>query len=164
MPKKRYTINGVEVDYETYHNVMDGDPNDFANLNNIDAPDIPQIYKDMYAHDKWNDFMGRGRTWFTPRKRMLNNIEHNEKLLAEKKEKRLKERQRKMDAWGEQRKSDEEWKAHLDLMHKSESDRVAYQEDQDSKSALLMTAVIGGGFLFMCIMFVAEIYISHGGG
>ena len=156
----KYTINGVEVDYETYHNVMDGDPNDFANLNNIDAPDIPQTYKDSYAHDLWNQQMGRGHPWWTPRKRMLNHIKHNEEMLEEKKIKRLQVRQEKMEAWGEQRKRDEEWQAHLDLMHRCEAERITNQEIEDKKSVIMMTIVLGGGILFVCLLCVLEAVVS----
>lgn len=157
---KTYTINGVQVDYETFDSAMNGDPNDFGNINNIDAADIPQVYKDQYAHDRWNERMGRGRTWWTPRKRMLNNIEHNEKKLAEKKAKRLEQRQAKMDAWGEQRATDEQWQAHLGLMRRSEDERMSIQKEENRKSAILMILVIGGGFALICLLFAANVYFS----
>ena len=157
---KRYTVNGVEVSYEIYDRAMNGDPNDFGNLNNLDAPDIPQVYKDQYSNDRRNERAGRGHPWWTPRQRMLNEIQHKDKLLAEKKTKRLQQREKKMQAWGEQRRSDDEWRAHLDLMHRSDSERASNQQVEDKKSATLMIAVIGGGFLLMCLLFAASVYIG----
>lgn len=161
---KTFTVNGVTVDYETYNSAINSDPNDFGNLNNIDAPDIPQIYKDYYANDRRNERAGRGHPWWTPRQRMLDNIEYNEKKLAEKKAKRLAQRQRKMDAWAEQCKSDDGWQEYLDLMRMSENDRVSKQQEENRKSTIIMTLVIGGGFLLMCLLFVASVYIKHGAG
>ena len=157
---KKYTINGVEVDYDTFDNAMNSNPNDFHNLSNIDGDDIPQIYKDQYKNDKWNDFMGRGRTLFTPRKRMLNSIKNKEEQLAEKKRKRLEERQKKMDAWGHQRTSQEAWDNHILLMETSERQWKADQAYNDEQSTKLMAVVIGGGFLLICILFSLSLYIG----
>lgn len=161
---KTYMVNGVHVSYETYDRAMNGDPNDFGNLDNIDAPDIPQVYKDQYANDRRNERAGRGHPWWTPRQRMINEIQHKEKLLAEKKTKRLQQREKKMQAWGKRRKSDDEWQAHLDLMHRSESERVLNQEEENRKSGIYGMIVIGGGFLLICLLFAASVYFSHGAG
>jgi len=157
---KTYTINGVAVSYETYNQAMDGDPNDFGNLNNINAPDIPRVYIEQYTNDRRNEKAGRGQTWWTPRQRMLDNIKHNEQKLKEKKSQRIEQRQAKMNAWGAQRQSDDKWQAHLDLMHRSENERISNQQGEDRKSVIIMAAVIGGGFLFMFLLFYASVYLN----
>lgn len=156
---KTYKINGVEVSYEVFDKTMNGDPNDFGNLNNIDAPDIPQTYKDAYANDLRNERAGRGHPWWTPRKRMVDNIAHNEKVVAEKKAKRLQARQEKMDAWGEQLKWEREESDRRSLWQRQEATQKASQADEDKKSAIGMTLIIGGGLLLMCLLFALTVFM-----
>lgn len=145
---KKYIINGVQVDYETYSQAMNGNPDDFGNLSNIDASDIPQRHKDAYAHDRWNERMGRGKAFWTPRRRMLDAIARKEKQVDETRGNRLKQRQVKLDACGKQREYEGQRASRAHLIASSSADRAANQESEDKKSVVLFVGV----FIVACLL------------
>lgn len=148
---KTYTINGVQVSYDTYDHAMNGDPNDFGDLNNIDAPDIPQVHKDCYQNDLRNERAGRGHTWWTPRRRMIDSIKHKEQQIVEKKQKRLEKRQAKLDAWGEQRSLDIAYENEQTARNEYYARQQQNQVAEDNKSVRYMMLIFGIAFLLMCL-------------
>lgn len=150
---KKYSINGVEVSYEVFHQVVDEgiDPDNFHDLRNIDAPDIPQIHKDRYAADRWNESKGRGATLWTPRRRMVDSVRHKENQLAEKKAERQANRRAKLDAWGAQRALDESYNNEQTARNAYYMRQAQAQEVEDNKSVKWMAFIFGVAFLLMCI-------------
>lgn len=150
---KKYSINGVDVSYEVFHQVVDDgiNPDNFHDLRNIDAPDIPQIHKDRYTVDRWNESKGRGKTLWTPRRRMVDSIQHKEKQLAEKKAKRQASRRAKLDAWGARRALNESYNNERTTRNAYYTRQAQAQEADDNKSVKWMALIFGVAFLLMCI-------------
>lgn len=151
MPKT-YTINGVQVSYDVFQHAMYEKPDDFSDSNNIDAPDIPKTHKDAYARDRWNESMGRGMTFWTPRRRMLDSLERKAALVQNKKEARLKRREAKMEAFGNQRAYEEELADHANLVSSHFANLAAQQESEDKKSVLLFIGIFCAAFLFLVLL------------
>lgn len=124
-------------------------PDDFSDPNNFDAPDIPERHKISYAHDLWNQLMGRCRVFWTPRRRMINSIERKEEQVEEKRAKHLQERQAKMDTCGEQRRDERARSTRATLIETTLATNAAKQEEEDTKSVLLMLAVFFGSCLIV---------------
>lgn len=132
-------------------------PDDFNNWNNIDGSDIPERHKVDYAGDLY--YKGAAKTFWTPRRRMLNSIAAKEEEVNANRQKRQQQRQAKMNALGETRRQAASFADFTTRRERSEATTRAANEENANASMWLMLAIFGGGLL-LCVLGVALVYFG----